>query len=881
MKNLRKIGVLVASLIATISLGSAVGAFAANAVKDIPAGFVNPVEIDVSATNEALNHWQYYISGTLGDDGNVREDAVSEDKNVHFKATENGRTGNAMWVEKKTQYGSLTAYPYAIDVLPEQNYVLTAYIKSACEQSEENSVSFMIKELDENGAKTETNDEFAVISSVSGTVSDWKKVEIVFATSANGFKVIPKIEFKGKGDFYVDDITLRTAAIASDTVSYKLQSVGKLSDGATDELNNADEPDKLALKGMSALTAENISDDSSDKDGASLRLNDGEIFKTNFAALSPDKTYRLSFKYKHIKIGSKNTLSIRFNYYTTNGDRNWYIDVVNGSSTEWLVCSVDFKGTEAYASQGLSITSYARYLIDELSIVCLDESDPMQYIANGSFSGAYTEGYTLGANVNVAKQPDGTGVFAAGNGVYDGTFGQRGFVRYDPVGLIEGQKYTLSYDYRFTGANWVNSVLVFHGGTEIKNIMNQEVPNLWNSATYEFTASGNDYFMFYGPSYYFWVTYYKNIKVTAGDIQCNTNVNLVTPEPVYGENIFENGTFEGNTEYASDEWTLTGNANIYGQNFDTRYEADVPEDTKPDWKICLDGTKANPASATSKDIAVDKRTLFVGFTCYNGKIEDVTISAVTGENEIFTDENGFIELPEGVTSVKIKFTSEKYVAFKKISVVSHTHVTPAAEDITEVKATCTRAGGKVYSCADCKKTVYLEKTAMLEHDLEHIHINATCVDGVDKDVCKVCKNEFNVKVLSGNPEAHSFKEEILKAPSCGKIGMKHGVCEYCGKETDREIIPATGKHTYKDGYCEECGAKDPNYNEPTSESSGKTDESKSENESDLSGDSKSDNEESENSGSKKSGCGSNVYGGVALLTVLAACALIIIKRKKD
>ena len=84
---------------------------------------------------------------------------------------------------------------------------------------------------------------------------------------------------------------------------------------------------------------------------------------------------------------------------------------------------MDLEGTEAYASQGLSITSYARYLIDELSIVCLDESDPMQYIANGSFSGAYTEGYTLGANVNVAKQPDGTGVFAAGNGVYDGTFG--------------------------------------------------------------------------------------------------------------------------------------------------------------------------------------------------------------------------------------------------------------------------------------------------------------------------------------------------------------------------------------------------------------------------------------------------------------------------
>lgn len=490
MKKLRKTGILFASLIAAISLGSAVGAFAANTVKSAPEGFVGSVEIDVSATNEALNHWQYYITGTLDDDGSVREGAFYEDKNASFKATENGRTGNAMWVEKKTQRGSLTAYPYAIDVLPDQDYVLTAYVKSDCEQSEENSVSFMIKELDENGAKTETNDEFAVISSVTGTVLDWKKVEIVFATSENGSKIVPKIEFKGKGDFYVDDMTLRTVEIASDTVSYKLQSVGKLSDGANDELSNADEPDKLALKGMSEMTAENISTDSSDGDGASLVLNDGEVFKTNFSALSPDKTYRLSFKYKHIRIGSKNALSIRFNYFTPEGERRWYIDVVNGSSTEWLVCSVDLKGAEAYASQGLSITAYARYLIDELSIVCLDENDPVQYIANGSFSGAYTEGYTLGANANVAKQPDGTGIFAAGNGVYDGTFGQRGFVRFDPAGLTAGQKYTLSYDYRFTGANWVNGVLVYHGGTEIKNIINADVPNEWNSATYEFTASG-------------------------------------------------------------------------------------------------------------------------------------------------------------------------------------------------------------------------------------------------------------------------------------------------------------------------------------------------------------------------------------------------------
>ncbi len=876
MKKLRRIGILLACLFAAAALGTAAVAFAETA-ENSPAGFSNPIEIDVSATNEALNHWQYYISGTFDEQGNPRGDALYEDKNVHFKATDNGRTGNAMWVEKKTQSGSLTAYPYAIDVLPNRNYVLTVYVRSVCEQNDENSVSFSIKELDENGAKTATNDEFAVLGEIKGSVSEWKKVDIAFTTSENGSKIVPKIEFKGKGDFYVDDITLQAVSIAPDTVSYKLQSVGKLSDGANDELSNADEPDKIALKGMSGLTKENISSDSSDGDGASLLLNDGEVFKTNFSALSPDKTYRLSFKYKHVKIGSLNTLSIRFNFYTTAGERRWYIDVVNGSATEWLVCSVDLKGVEANASQGLAITAHARYLIDELSIVCLDEADPVQYVSNGSFSGAYTDGYTLGANVNVAKQPDGTGVFAVGNGVYDGTFGQRGFVRYDPVGLIEGQKYTLGYDYRFTGANWVNSVLVYHGGTEIKNIINQDVPNEWNSATYEFTASGNDYFMFYGPSYYFWVTYYRNIEVTSGGIRYNANVDLVTPEPVYGENIFGNGTFEGNTEYVAKDWNLNG-ANIYGLVFDTRFEADVPSDTKPDWKICLDGTKASPASAISKETAVDKRTLFVSFTCYNGNVKDVTISAIVGKNEIFADENGFIELPEGVTSVKIKFASETYVALKKVSVSTHTHASPAAEDITEVKATCTRAGGKVYDCSDCGKTIYLEKTAMLEHELEHVHIDATCVDGVDKDVCKVCKTEFNVKVLSGNPEAHSFKEEILKAPSCDKIGMKHGVCEYCGKETDREILPATGKHTYKDGVCTECGAEDPDYRAPESESHFGG-------ESDVWSDDKESNRGSgESSDIARKGCVSNVYGGftvLTVLTVLAAGAFIIFKHKKE
>ena len=870
MKKSFRLGVLAASIVMAASVCSAVGAFAANTATTVPAGFGDSVAIDVSATNEALNHWQYFIYGTTGEDGSPRE-AVYEDKNVHFRATENGRTGNAMWIDKKTKDGSLTAYPYAIDVVPDQNYIITAYVKSVCDDSTENSVSFMVKELDENGVKTAI-DEFAVLSTVTGATSDWRMVEFIFKTSASGSKIVPKIEFKGTGDFYLDDMSVKSTTVSSNVVSYRMHGIGKLSDGASDELSNNDEPNKTATKGMHTLTAENISSDSSDGDGASLLINDGEVFKTNFAALSPDKTYRFSFKYKHVKVGSKNTLSIRLDYYTTAGERKWYIDVINGSATEWLTCSVDLKGAESYNTKGVAITAHARYLIDELSIVCLDDGDSTQYVANGSFSGAYTSGYELGQNANVAAQPDGTGVFVAANGVYDDTFGYRGFVRYVPAGLTAGQKYTLSYDYRFAGAAWVNSVLVYHGGTEIKNIINEEVPEGWNNATYEFTATGNDEFLFYGPSYYFWATYYRNIKVTdAEDKQYNKNVNLVLPEAVTGENILPNGTFEGDIGYNSDDWTFNGNAGIYGLVFDTRYEAGATSDTKPDWKICLDGTKENPASATSKEITVEKRTLAVVLTCYNGDIKDIIISAIAGEKEIFADENGFIELPEGVASIKLKFTSEKYVAFKKINLLSHTHATPAAEDVTTVEATCTTDGGKTYVCADCGKAVYLERTGKLEHDLEHVHVDATCLNGVDKDVCKRCKGEFNVRVILGDSELHRFEEIILKAPTCTKSGMKQNVCKFCGATNGQAIIPATGEHTYKNGVCTECGAKDPDYDK-TPDSSDKGSESSG---------GESGKTESNPQSQTGKGCGSGLGGGFAALGILAVAAFTVIAKKKE
>jgi len=76
--------------------------------------------------------------------------------------------------------------------------------------------------------------------------------------------------------------------------------------------------------------------------------------------------------------------------------------------TEWQTYNYEFTAVAGQTDiSWIGIASYGGYLIDELKITGADEDGAtMQYIVNGSFSGAYLEGYTYGGNYNVAKQTD-------------------------------------------------------------------------------------------------------------------------------------------------------------------------------------------------------------------------------------------------------------------------------------------------------------------------------------------------------------------------------------------------------------------------------------------------------------------------------------------
>ena len=854
MKKFGKKGIVAAaSLIAALSVSAIVPAVA-NAGGDtttLPSKGFESESVEIKGSNEALSKWMFYFSGDKDAEGKDRG-TVYDSENLHVSATTEGRTGNALHLKRDKADGELVMYSYAFDVKPDQNYVIGAFVKSLCAQTADNKVYFKIKEQSANGGVV--GDEFAVQHSVDGRREDWTETTFSYKTSASAKTLILKICADGVGDFYVDDITFKASNAGVNSDIFQMIGVGN--DGKTEDPAT-----------MPVLSGVNISSDSSDGDGKSLKLEHYDVYKTVFGMLPHDREYKLSFKYKNTGAGAADRLSIRIDNETPAG--SYYAPGVSSTAgvadTEWQTYEFTFTPGKRDVNW-MGITAYGGYLIDELKITGTDEDGAtMQYIVNGSFSGAYLEGYTYGGNYSVAKQEDGTYVFASSAVTKDTASGQRGYLKPDVSKLVEGTEYTISFDYRSGGASAGN---VFYGAgwggehplTDICPL-SQATTAGWTHKEAKFTARNGSWFEIYGDAGIGWPTYFRNISIKdAAGNEFITNKTLVAPEAVLGENEFPYGTFEGNVDFVAEDWTFEGNANVFGLTFDTRWEPGA----KPDWKLCLYGTEEAPASAISKEIAVTKRTLAVGYETQTGKFK---VSALVGDKEIEADENGFIELPEGTTSVKLKFTATEYTAFKKIFLGTHTHAQPADGATTTEEATCTKPGGTFYYCADCERNVYIEKVPMLAHDLEHVHEDATCRDGVDKDVCKLCKQEFNVKILPATGK-HDYKTEIIKDATCTASGMKQDVCKVCGSKGNTSVILKKA-HDYKDGKCTVCGAEDPDYKPGSGESSSEkpTSEKPSAGES--------------GSGSSSGGCGLSVYGGAMALGTLAAAAVVMIKRKKE
>ena len=867
MNKFSKMRVIAAFTLALTMLASVAAPSFASAEGESVIKSFEPRAVEIDGENEALSGWQYYFfNGILN--------WYYQSDELFVRATKNGRTGNAMEIERKKTTDELWVSSYSFAVKPDTEYNISSFVKttdSSCK------LVWCVKELDENGndvTDSATNGPTQYIDrySFGGKYDNWTETSFTRKTEATTKKMILRIRAEGTGIINIDDITVKPSnAVKSNAVKFGLQSFGSA---------NYNWQLPVSERPAERLTTAQISSESSDNDGASLKLDTGKYFSNIFGMLPYGKSYTLSFKYKTAYAGR---LAVRIDNMNPEGKRSYYADEGNiaiAPSAEWQTYTYNFTTQQGQTDVQWMEMNFADcagdafILIDELKVVGTDDDGKtMQYIANGSFSGAYTEGYFYENNANIAKQEDGSSVIMIGNANLDKTSGAAGYLNIDTTHLTTGKKYTLKFDYRAGEAE--SSARIYYGtywNDQVALSVSAPAHNVssWASASVDFVAGAevtdkgdhttvrnSSRFEIYSQPYGK-PTYMRNFSIV--DEEGNefiTNKTLADPEIVLGENEFPYGTFEGNVDFVAEDWTFEGNANVFGLTFDTRWEPGA----KPDWKLCLYGTEEAPASAISKEIAVTKRTLAVGYETQTGKFK---VSALVADKEIEADENGFIELPEGTTSVKLKFTATEYTAFKKIFLGTHTHAQPADGATTTEEATCTKPGGTFYYCADCERNVYIEKVPMLAHDLEHVHEDATCRDGVDKDVCKLCKQEFNVKILPATGK-HDYKTEIIKDATCTASGMKQDVCKVCGSKGNTSVILKKA-HDYKDGKCTVCGAEDPDYKPGSGESSSEK---------------PSAGESGAGSGSSSGGCGLSVYGGTMALGTLVAAAVVMIKRKKE
>ena len=665
---------LVAALLGSAT-ASAVGGVTAESAT--PTGFETQA-VEITGGNEALSGWQYYFY-------NETIKTYYQSNELFVRATQNGRTGNALEIERKKAGDELWIYSYSFAVESGTNYEISSFVKIA---DASGKLVYCIKEIDENGNDVTdstilSQTQYIDRHSVSGVLSDWTETSFTRTTEAATKKIVLRIRAEGTGIINIDDLTVKKV-IAPNTNMFKMIGVGN--DGKTEDPAS-----------MPVLSETNLSSDSSDGDGKSLKLNHNDVYKTVFGILPHGKTYNLSFKYKNTSGGTADRMSIRLDNVTTEGKRVWYAAPVNSTAgtpdTEWKTYNYEFTAVAGQTDiSWMGIASYGGYLIDELSITGTDEDGAtMQYIVNGSFSGAYLEGYTYGGNYNVAKQTDGTYVFASSAVTKDSGSGSRGYLRLDTSRLEQGKTYTLGFDYRSGGSQAVTILYGTYWQDQISlGDCGQSTIAGWTSKSFEFVAGTQvtdrgdktvrsaTTIEIYGDAGISWPTYFKNISIkNAAGNEFIENKTLVAPDGSTYTSDF--GT--GDTEYTWNDWNIV-NGGIYGFTF---------ENGNKDYKVCLNGSAGNAATAITKEIdvtgknivSVDKQIYYTADSSFGSNL---AVTVLAGNNEIAANEKGYFVLPEGTESIRVKFSANEFVTFKKVYVNAHTH----GED-------CANVGGEQYN----------------------------------------------------------------------------------------------------------------------------------------------------------------------------------------
>ena len=801
--------------------------FAAGEPEEAPTAGWNREVLDFTETAiGAEEGWQYYFANN----GIITYTSSAAYMEIAEGAGVDG--GNALHaVRKSGAPQEFVLYSRHNAVKPSTMYEISAQVKVIGEgcvlQMTRNERMAGTTEKDAQETYAGTSAE----TTVTNTEGKWQKVSYTFRTVSGTAQMGAKMLFNaGVGEVYVDEIMIREVTNADEVTTapnygWRLYGWGK---GVKDTGIASSSSTEEKWEQLSPMA---LSEESSDNDGASLSLTGGMFVKTMFGALAKrneDTTYTLSFKYKGGNEGSN--IKVRMDGYTTDGTAFYWVTgegqpnetALTGAADDWTEFSYTFKARNGSDWREIVFVTLGAtggdYLIDEVSLVCNDADDPMQYIQNGSFTSwiELDEQVVLESTTSVAEMPDGSYVYTAGNQAPRGvgsmvndantTVGyNRGYIRMWTDGMDLSQKYKLSYEYR--GGIWQNTYVengsypdntyVMYNDNTATGGRGSEKNNGWSTAESDFIEL-KDSVLIYGDSANEYTaatqTYIRNIKFTGED---GTEYKIANPAfkdysqapaPEYGANVFTYGDFEELT-FPETDWELTGGAKVRG------YVNEYAESKQ--YRLALDGESKVVSPAVS--IAAAKEDTFARVMFAFESEGDLNVTLLTQDDEVLeplgemqtqtiSEVNasiyGQFRIPEGTTSLRIVIenTNNYYISLQYVSVMNggiglETHVhTFVADDDAEhpaktEEATCQHGGTSSKYCSDCGEYVVLESTPKSDH--------------------------------------HWSDWEVIEAATCVTTGRQQRTCEDCG-EREIEITQPTGEHTYENGVCTVCGAVDPN-----------------------------------------------------------------------
>ena len=681
-------------------------------------------------------------------------------------------------------------------------------------------MSFYLDNVDPSGRRAWYADAIS-----GGSTTEWTSYSYKFSAVANQTD-ITYFRLTSYGEYYIDEFEVKSLNEfvlngSFENANYYHTTSGENHYGYFKIANNSVDIDgnNALFNDDSILSTSKISTDSADGDGKSVKLAANDYLMATYAPkkLDDDKTYTLSFKYKKIDSASGSYIRTRLDHVTVGGPQGWYgPDGRQGVEGEWVTYSYDFTtnanpNNEHVSAKWVVISAQGgEFLIDDISVKC-KTFDDMQYMPNGSFSGAYTNEYQMYQNFNVAKQSDGTYVFAASSATKGADNGKGCFMRLDAMELLSvGKEYTLSFDYRSGGGN---AVRVFYGiGWEDKtlplsNILSctQATVAEWIHKEVTFTHQDSKAFLeIYGDAGIGWPSYIRNIQITDKETGTTyiTNQSLVAPDKD-SSTIYTANFGAGSADYTWKDWNIV-NGGIYGLTF---------EDGNKDYKVCLNGSAGNPATAVTKDIdvagarliSVDKKIYFTEDSAFGSNL---TVTVLAGENEIKADKNGYFSLPEGTTTIKVKFSTEEYVTFKKVFVNDVAVLTDVGAAIrtntpygirwtARVKTAAWNKLVEAYGEANVKAGVIVAPLEYLDSGETAVPFTIDAFKAANKKYVDIVTDTFNAK-LENEVEGYSGFYASLVNIKAGNLNRKFIARSYVAVTKDGVTAYYYGEYSAED-----------------------------------------------------------------------------------